>query len=191
MRAGFRTHADATGSSLSPAFVCEQTFWILQALFPILPLVFSSTPGSTDLPSALVATYRRNGSVVETAHDLYRVLFVDGSFPWWVGGGAAALVSLFLGSTWFTEYITAPKVRPSRTSSPSLRLAFHELNARLISLNQYPAYKQAYQKRVAFLWPIQTYAKRIWISVVHGNDARRRIERSLGWGERKSVGKKN
>jgi hypothetical protein len=56
-----------------------------------------------------------------------------------------------------------------------------------ITTPKYPAYK-TYQKRVGMFLPGPflggTYFKRIWISVTQGNEARRRMEKELGWGER-------
>lgn len=94
----------------SPAFALEQTFWWLQALFPVLPVLH-------DLPSAILHVYKQTikakGTPVDQAQRLAISLWqqVGRYLPWWALGGAAALSGLFVASTIFTESITKKKVR--------------------------------------------------------------------------------
>ncbi|KAG8969110.1 hypothetical protein FRC03_004425 [Tulasnella sp. 419] len=80
------------GLSRHPNFFCEQLFWLLQSLYPIL--AESSTPSLfQSIPSKLSSIYFKHNEIT----------------PLWPVLPAVALSTLFLGSTLFTEYVTGDK----------------------------------------------------------------------------------
>ncbi|CDZ97443.1 Predicted steroid reductase [Phaffia rhodozyma] len=135
--------------SRHPAFALEQSFWLLQGLFPLVHLSSSVPSGFRQLRNQIASSDRPGWELIAGSAT---------SVPWWPFAGALGLMSLFIASTLFTEYITSPK---------------------------YPAYKRAYQRRVGMFWPLDTYLKRIWLSCTDGNFARRKLETELGWSKTK------
>ncbi|KAL7416000.1 hypothetical protein BDY24DRAFT_412918 [Mrakia frigida] len=133
----------------------------LEQTFWWLQSFFPILPLFRGFPTAVVKAFHATGDdLFKTVELLVKDVVLVESFPFWAIAGPLALSGLFMGSTLFTEWISTPK---------------------------YPLYSAVYKKRVAMFWPIETYFKRVWLSLTQGNEKRKLGERKLGWGERRKV----
>lgn len=76
-----------------------------------------------------------------------------------------------------------PGFAPGKTLTDQTFSAFgsNSLLTEGITAPKYPLYRSAYQRRVGMFLPLESYWKRVYLSVVKGNDWRRAREVELGW----------
>ena len=137
------------------------------------------------MPSALVKTYHSTGSVQRTAELFVKDVLLAETFPSWAFASPIALCSLFLGSTSVHRLPGPPGRAHTDTTCPAP--ICRRLLTEWLTSDKYPLYSSEYKRRVGMFLPIDTYLKRIWLSITVGNEKRKAGERRLGWGNRKKL----